>query len=179
MPTKSTPRTGAKKTTAAAPSRNLSRADEEIWECTIPGRISMSVANQRGGMRTLTVKGKGQILRITTMDRELAEEVVRDPANDPFRNGALVRVDGRKGSHQPSNDELSDADLTDMFSLEQDDFTNIVPTLSELNIRRLREMAPTVNARHAQVEFLKEYVEEHFAIGGPMPSYTEMQAQPM
>lgn len=177
MPTKSTAKTAAKKTTA--PPRRTSRPDEEIWESTVPGRVSLAVDNGRGGTKGITVKGQGQLLRLTSMDRELAEEVVRDPANNPFRNGALVRVDNRKAGHKPSNDELSDSDLADMFALDQDDFIAIVPTLSELNVRRLNKMAPEVNARHNQVEYLREYVAENYAIGGTVPSYDEMQAQPM
>lgn len=180
MPTKATAKTAAKKTTTGnTPARRTSRPDEEIWECTIPGRVSLAVDNGRGGTKGITVKGKGQLLRLTSMDRELAEEVVRDPANNPFRNGALVRVDSRKAGHKPSNDELSDSDLEGMFALDQDDFIAIVPTLSELNVRRLNTMAPEVNARHAQVEYLREYVAEHYAIGGSTPTYDEMQARPM
>lgn len=173
MPTKLPAKTAAKKTT---PARRTSRPDEEIWESTIPGRVSLAVDNGRGGTKGISVKGQGQLLRLTSMDRELAEEVVRDPANNPFRNGALVRID--KGEHQASHDELSDADLGDLFGLDQSDFEAIVPTLSELNVRRLRAMAPVINARHAQVEYLGTYVEEHYAIGGSMPTWDEMQAKP-
>lgn len=156
---------------------NPSRPHEEIWECTIPGRVSLVVSNERGGTRPVTVAGEGRVLRVTTMDREMAEELIRDPANNPFRNGALVRVDNR--DHDPSPDELSTEELREMFELDKDDFEAIVPTLSELNARRLKGMAVEVNARNAQITFLTDYIAERYAIGGAMPSYEEMQARPL
>lgn len=156
--------------------RNPSRPNEEIWECTVPGRVSLTVTNERGGTRLATVKGKGQILRISTIDREMAEEVIRETPNNPFRNGMLVRVDNRKGDHNPSTDELSDDDLREIFGLDNDDFGALLPQLSEVNVRRLKEMAKTEDVRHAQVEMLDEHIEKAYSVGGAMPSYEEMTA---
>lgn len=154
-----------------------SRPDEEIWECTIPGRVSMDVSNDRGGTKHISVIGNGKRLRITTIDRERAEEVIREGQNNPFRNGMLVRIDSNKGEHQPSPDELTDDELKVMFDLDNDTFETMVPELSEVNIRRLKALAKAVDARQAQVEFLTHYMEEHFAIGGTVPSWDEMQVK--
>lgn len=158
---------------------NPSRPHEEIWECTIPGRVSLVITNERGGTRHQTVNGEGRVLRITTMDREMAEEVIRKPENNPFRNGALVRVDTNRADYVGSPDELTSDELKEMFDLDKDDFENIVPTLSELNVRRLKGMAVEVNARNSQITFLNDYIAEKYAIGGAMPSYMEMQATPL
>ena len=155
----------------------VSRPDEEIWECTIPGRVSMDVSNERGGTKHISVIGNGKRLRINTIDRERAEEVIRDGQNNPFRNGMLVRIDANNGEHVPSADELTDDDLKVMFELDNDTFEAMVPELSEVNIRRLSVLAKAVDARQAQVEFLKTYAEEHFAIGGTVPSWEEMQVR--
>jgi len=154
-----------------------SRPDEEIWECTIPGRVSMDVSNDRGGTKHISVVGNGKRLRITTIDRERAEEVIREGQNNPFRNGMLVRIDANKGEHVPSTDELSDDDLKVMFDLDNETFEAMVPELSEVNVRRLKALAKAVDARQAQVEFLTTYLEENYAIGGTVPSWEEMQVR--
>jgi hypothetical protein len=153
--------------------RTPSRPHEEIWELTCDSRVSMEVTNERGGTKDITAQGKGQVLRITTIDREMAEEVVRDAALNPFRNGTLVRVDS--GPHQPSPDELSDDDLAAMFDLDNDDFQAVLPNLSELNVRRLKAMTVKADVKHQQVQLLTEYIDDHYRVGGSMPSYDEMQ----
>ena len=153
--------------------RTPSRPHEEIWELTCDSRVSMEVSNERGGTKDITAQGKGQVLRITTIDREMAEEVVREPGLNPFRNGMLIRVDA--GNHRPSPDELSDEDLAAMFGLDNDDFENVLANLSEVNVRRLKAMTVQADVKHQQVQILTAFIDEHYRVGGPMPSYNEMQ----
>jgi len=145
----------------------------EIWESTIPGRVSLTVENSRGQQQTVSVSGKGSRLRLSQLDRELAEEVIRKPENNPFRNGMLVRVDGK--GHAPSPDELSDDDLKAIFELDQSDFQNTVRELGQVNVRRLKAMVVEVDASKSEMEFIDEVIQEKWPIGGSMPTYEEMQ----
>lgn len=153
--------------------RTPSRPHEEIWELTCDSRVSLEVSNERGGTKDITAQGTGQVLRITTVDREMAEEVVRDAELNPFRNGMLIRVDN--GPHTPSPDELSDEELAAMFELDNDDFEAVLPNLSEVNVRRLKAMTVQADVKHQQVQILGQYIEDRYRIGGSMPSYDEMQ----
>lgn len=146
----------------------------EIWESTIPGRVSLTIENSQGRPQTISIIGKGSRFRIAETDRELAEEVVRQKGNNPFRNGMLVRVDDGKG-HAPSPDELSDDDLKAIFTLDQSDFQATVRELGEVNVRRLKAMVVEVDASKSEMEFIDELIQEKWPIGGSMPTYEEMQ----
>jgi len=152
----------------------MSEKTREIWELTIPGRVTLEVPNPRGRPQTITALGKGQRLRISTYDREIVEEGVRVMDNNPFRNGMLVRVD-KSAEHAPSNEELSDADLQAIFELGQDDFRATVTELGEVNVRRLKAMVGEVDASKSEIEFIDELIADRWPLGGSMPSYDEMQ----
>lgn len=145
----------------------------EIWELTLPGRVTMTVTNSRGRPQQISAKGKGQRLRVTAEDRQIAEEGIRNPDNNPFRNGKLVRIDAK--DHQPAPDELSDPELQAIFELDQQDFQETVRALGEVNIRRLKSMFAEVDASKSEIDFVNELIEERYAIGGSMPTYDEMQ----
>lgn len=146
----------------------------EIWELTIPGRVSVTITNSQGRPQEVTAMGKGQRLRLSTLDRELAEEGVRLIEHNPFRNGMLVRVD-KSGDHGPSADELSDDELEAIFELETEDFQQTVASLGEVNIRRLKAMIGAVDASKSEIDFINDLIEQRYTIGGSMPSYDEMQ----
>lgn len=146
----------------------------EIWEMTLPGRVTMTVTNSRGRPQEISAMGKGQRLRMTTEDRQIAEEGIRSLDNNPFRNGMLVRIDDAK-DHVPAPDELSDEELAGIFQLDQDDFQNTVTALGEVNIRRLKSMFAEVDASKSEIDFVNNLIEERYAIGGSMPTYDEMQ----
>ena len=151
----------------------MAEKTREIWESTIPGRVSLTVENAQGRQQTVSVVGKGKRLRITQLDRELAEEVIRNHEHNPFRNGMLVRVDGK--GHDPSADELSDDDLKAIFELDQSDFQATVDQLGQVNVRRLKAMVTEVDASKSEIEYLDEIIQQKWPIGGSMPSYDEMQ----
>lgn len=148
----------------------------EIWESTIPGRVSIAVPGPGGRTKTLSALGNGSRLRIKSEDRVVAEEQVRDPQNNPFRNGMLFQVGGPKV--EGSTDALSDDDLKETFALTGDDFEEVVKGLSEVNVRRLKILTKPVDAARSQVEFLDEYIAEQYKIGGDTPTYREMTAAP-
>lgn len=156
----------------------VERPGEEIWELTVPGRIHIEVTNHRGRPQDLSVKGVGSRLRLTTTDREIAQERIRERSNDPFTNGWLRRIDSGARSDERAHDELSDADLTEIFTLTGGEFEDIVRELSEVNIRRMNAMAQAVDATASQTLFLKQIIEERYPIGGDTPTYREMQNAP-
>lgn len=148
----------------------------EIWICQIPGRVSMALEDLRTGReKTITVKGKGSILRLTDMQRELVEEKIRSEALNPFRNGMLVR---KQSLAEKSDQELTDDNLKDLFELSDDEFESILGTLTEINVRRLKELAVEADASYNKVGLLKDYIEEAYPIGGDTPTYREIIADP-
>ena len=62
-----------------------------------------------------------------------------------------------------------------MFELDNDDFEAILPNLSEVNVRRLKSMTVQADVKHQQVQILGQYIDDHYRVGGSMPSYDEMQ----
>lgn len=152
-------------------------SDLEIWESAIPGRVSVTVTNSRGNPQTASVMGKGNRLRISASDREVAEEQIRDPQNNPFRNGMLYQVGGPAG--EASADALSDDDLAAVFEMTGDEFANVINSLSEVNVRRLKNLTGPIDASRSQVEMLDQVIAERFPVGGDTPSYREMQGAPI
>lgn len=145
----------------------------EIWELTIPGRVSLSVHLPGGVVRTVSRKGEGQRLRVTTYDRKIAQEGVRLTNNDPFRNGALIRVDTAGAKALKSHNELGDKALAEVFELEDDDFTTTLDSLSEVNVRRLRAMTRKAKASAVQADAIEAIIETKWPIGADTPSNKE------
>lgn len=148
---------------------------QEIWETTVPGRVTVTITNSRGRPQDLSVVGAGQRLRITATDRELVEESIRDRQNNPFRNGTLYQVGGPKAIEPASPDALSDEDLRLTFESTGAEFESIVEALSEVNVRRLKVLTGPVDASRSQIEFLDKIIAERYPVGGDTPTYREMQ----
>lgn len=154
------------------------RPGEEIWELTVPGRIHVEVTNHRGRPQDLSVEGVGSRLRLTTTDREIAQERIRDIDLDPFTNGTLMRIDSAARAENRARDELADSDLEEVFNLTGGEFEGIVRELSETNVRRMHAMAVKVDATASQSGFLKKLLDERYPIGGTTPTYEEMMRAP-
>lgn len=157
----------------------MAQFEKEIWESTIPGRISVQVLNSRGRPQEVSILGKGQRLRLTPEERVLVEEQVRDPQNNPFRNGMLVQVGGPApepevdGSLPDTDQALLDADLGALFELRESDFEDAVRALSEINVRRLNAMVDEQDASKSQIDFLDKYIAETWPIGADTASNAE------
>lgn len=151
-------------------------ATREIWELTIPGRVTMTITNSLGRPQQVSAMGKGQRLRVSADDRIVAEESIRLPEHNPFRNGMLVRVD-KSSSHHPSHDEIADDEMRAIFELDQDDFRETVTALGEINVRRLKALTVEADAARSQMEFIEDLIAERYPIGGSMPTYDAMQPQ--
>lgn len=154
----------------------MAETDIEIWEMTIPGTVSMVVIAYGGKERRIEVSGKGTRLRIAPADREYVEEQVRLAQNNPFRNGMLIPANDTARGGAPADDQLSDEDLQSMFALTGDDFEGAVKALSEVNVRRLKDMIDAVDASKSQMEFLTDYIAEAYPIGGDTAVNAELRA---
>jgi hypothetical protein len=154
------------------------REDEEIWESCVQGRTWVEITDHKGAPKSVSVLGEGQRLRIGTADRLRNQEVCRDPNLDPFTNGALMRVD-KDGQDDPSTQSKqthTEADLKLVFTLEEDAFREYVSELNELNVRRLKALAPD-HATVWQDKHLAEQLVARWPIGGDTPTYREMMGE--
>ena len=161
-------------------SQQYSDPDEEIWESQVPGRTWVETRDYDGRPRNLSVVGVGKRLRLRTADRIRVQERLLVPALDPFKNGTLVRVDQDQAADPmtASADALSNETLKECFALDLDDFREYVGSLGEVNLRRLKVMAPEVDASLNQTKFITELIEERYPLGGDTPTYREMKQGP-
>lgn len=157
------------------------REGDEVWEMQLPGRVHVAVTNHLGRTVDRTVQGKRSRLRIGTLDRQLAEEGIRDVANNPFRNGTLTHLSGGPALQEDAN-ALSDGDLREVFEIHDEEFVSLIDSLSEVNVRRMLNMAKAgktnqgVDATVSQLTALKDLIADKWPIGGSTPTYDEMQA---
>jgi hypothetical protein len=154
------------------------RGSEEVWKCLIAGTVHVPVTNERGREVTKTVQGEGNILRISTYDRVLAEERITRPIHNPFRNGSLKHIQGGEEGIQGMEGDTQALDNSDLVEilLEQDTevFEEMLHSLTEINLRRLHSIAKQANATANQMESLSKVINERFPVGNHMPHYEEM-----
>lgn len=142
----------------------------ETWEITTEGRVWVRVTQYtRHGQpqeKDVSVgpKRPGQKLKISQADREANQEMISDEALDPFRNGLLVRVDADQQANPrtASTDAVKTEDLMAIFDLKDAAFRDAISELGQIPIRRLREMAPHVDASMSQVAILDEVIDERY-----------------
>ncbi len=145
------------------------REGEEIWETTTAGRVWVTLMDDRGRDRTISVGGKvGDRLRIKTIDRESAMAMVED---SPFVNGMLLRIDGAAVPEDKSEQALRTEELMVGFEHTGQDFVDFVAGLNEFNVRRMREMAEAVDATGSQVNHLDEVIKTKYRVEGDTESY--------
>ena len=151
---------------------------EELWESVVPGAVWVTVTNKRDEQESRSV-GQGQVLRITTRDREICQDAIRDPKHDPFTNGMLRRVDADQNEdpRTESIDAMGMDELIAVFAKTGPQFERKISSLGEIPIRRLRGIAEDVDATHSQIQFLDQIIAERYSSGGNVqPSYRELEA---
>lgn len=156
------------------------REGEEVWEITTPGRVWLTVTDDRGRSKSVSVGGTGKPgarIRISTLDREMMQDSLVEDRSDPFVNGMLKRVDGDQNSDErtASDQALTSEELAELFEKKGNAFQSAVKKLNELNVRRLREMAEPLDAAASQIAFLDSHIEEHYRAGGDTPTYRELK----
>jgi hypothetical protein len=145
----------------------------ETWEVTTAGRVWLQTTTfTRHGQPNLKdvslgPNKVGAKLKISVADREMNQEKVANEANDPFRNGLLVRVDASQQANPEtaSTDAVATKDLLAIFSKNGNAFQSAVKQLGEVPVRRMRELANQVDATAKQVEFLDALIEERYRRG--------------
>lgn len=153
--------------------------DLEIWESQVAGRTCVTVTDPRTlRTREESILGKGARMRLTAEDRALAQEIIRDSQNDPFKNGSLRRLNRTEENAPLSDDELADDDLAALFSLGIEDFSAAVDHLSQVNVRRLQLLAEERDASVGQTRHIKDLIAERWPVGGDTKTYREMQQTP-
>lgn len=154
------------------------RPGEEIWETTTPGRVWVITTDDRGREKAVSVGGAvGQRLRVKSLDREVAQDAILEDSSDPFTNGLLRRIDADQNADEQtrSDQALSTEQLMDLYGKTGMAFQSAVRKLNELNVRRLREMADTLDAKASQISFMDEYIQATFKGGGDTPTYRELK----
>ncbi len=155
------------------------RPGEEVWETTTDGTVWYTTTDERGRVIERSVGDKaGTRLRIKTTDRLVNMDAVGYGRKGIFENGLLVRVDAGAEPDEVSPDAMSRADLLIGFSKSGNAFRAFVDKLTELNVRRMREMAEEVDASASQMAYLRQVITEKFVVQGDTPTYRELKANP-
>ena len=156
------------------------REGEEIWQTTTDGTVWVQTTDGRGGSREVSVGGRtGAVLRIKTLDREIAQEAIFDIDADPFRNGLLKRVDADQNENENTSTDqaYTTEELLKVFSKSGNAFQSFVNKLNEVNVRRMKDIADSVDATQSQVAYLEKVIEEKYRKHGDTRTYREMMAQ--
>lgn len=155
------------------------REGEEIWRTTTDGTVWVRVTDQRGTAREISVGGKaGAVLRIKSLDREVAQEAIFDIEADPFRNGLLKRADADQNEDEATatDQAFGTEELVKAFSKSGNAFQSFVNKLNEVNVRRMKDIAGSVDATQSQVAYLEQVTEEKYRKHGDTKTYREMMA---
>lgn len=153
------------------------RTGEEIWETTTAGRIYVTQTDAKGQVKVNSVGGEiGARLRITALDREINSDQAGD--NNAFTNGLLIRVDSGAAADTATRSaaQISTERLMAGFALGGDAFAAFVAPLNELNTRRMRMIADSVDASVAQVAHLDDVIRTKYRIEGDTPTYRDMKS---
>lgn len=148
---------------------------QETWEVVVPGGIRVwKLSRRTGEYETVRVHGtKGpKLLRITKDERLYNQELIPEESkqHDPFENGSMVRVEGQERIGVTDEDlqtylEIGDVDV---FIEALEDIAD-----KELIMRRLYRLAETEGTM-AQVEAIRDVLDERYRVGGTQPTVQEM-----
>lgn len=152
------------------------RPGEEIWDSTVASQVWVETTDEKGRARSVVVRGGGR-LRITSIDREINQDFIVNPENDPFTNGMLIRVDAPQDTdpRTASDQALDTKGLMDIFAKTGKIFERRVNALNEVNVRRMWDMRESVDATASQTAYLRSILDEKWPIGSDTPSYRELK----
>lgn len=143
---------------------------KETWEMQTGGTVYVEslIDPARGVTKMLKASGKGARVRITTLDRKLAQERTRDEKHDPFRNGLMLRVDEdqQEDPETASPSAMSDEGLKKIFAFKQQArFRAAIGDLSEVSLRRLKALAEgDENVTSVQNDIINTRIDEEFSV---------------
>lgn len=143
---------------------------KETWEMQTGGTVYVEslIDPVRGLTKMLKASGKGARVRISTMDRKLAQERTREKKHDPFTNGLMLRVDSdqQEDEETASPSAMTDSGLTKLFAFKQQArFRAAIGDLTEVSFRRLMALSEEdENVTAVQLNILKEHFNSTFSI---------------
>lgn len=153
-------------------------SEQEVWEIQIPGTVWTRVRNPEipGTWKTIRANGaKGpKRLSLTSEERRYNQELVPEENEhlDPFKNGSLKCV---QGAPKDVKTWLTDDDLSAIIGLEDETLyqEEVSSITMELTLRRLLDLAERT-ATVPRYEFLRELVQDRYAVGGTQRAVQEM-----
>jgi hypothetical protein len=162
----------------------MATAGVETWEIMIEGTIWVWVYDKRSdAMQKVRVGGKAggsRKLQITTDDRRWNQDQVIEEMkhSDPFSNGALKLIAGAPPEEEEvidTRNHLDNEQLVELLTLRDEDVfrSEVEDIRSELLMRRLLEVADRDGTR-AQVEIVRDVIEERYKVGGTQKTVREM-----
>lgn len=143
---------------------------KETWEMQTGGTVYVEslIDPVRGVTKMLKASGKGGRVRISAMDRKLAQERTRDKKHDPFTNGLMLRVDDdqQEDPDTASPSAMSDAGLTKLFSFKQQArFRAAIGDLTEVSLRRLKDLAAeNEDVTSVQNDIINTRINDEFSV---------------
>ncbi len=152
------------------------RPGEEVWESTVASQVWVETTDEKGRSRSVLVRGGGR-LRITSIDREINQDLTVNAEHDPFTNGMLIRIDAPQDTDpRTASDQALDTNgLVEIFAKTGKVFERKVNALNEVNVRRMWDMRESVDATASQVAYLRSTLDEKWPIGADTPSYRELK----
>jgi hypothetical protein len=149
---------------------------EELWESTVAGSVWVNITNKRDEIEGFRIQA-GQRLRITKRDREMNQDRIRAVKHDPFTNGMLKRLDADQNDDPRTEtpDALTVEEILAIFAKTGAQFERKVSSLSEVPIRRMRDLAGDVDATQSQLAFLDKIIADRYSVGGTSPTYEELK----
>jgi hypothetical protein len=156
----------------------VEKAPVEIWETMTESTVWVRKTDPLGREGRASAGGRvGARLLITAADREINQQLVADPANDPFTNGLLapVKVLGEpEGIASPNS--LTRAQMAQLFAKTGNAFQAAINRIdSEVTLRTLRKLADEVDASQSQVAYLDKRLEPFKVTGRQQKVYRELE----
>lgn len=145
--------------------------NQEVWEMQTGGTVYVQ---ESGKDRATRVRGKGSRLRINPEDRQLVQERIRKKQHDPFTNGTLVRIDKNQQDDPDTASPSAKGDLELVKILTQKQparFKKSIEELSEIALRRLKDLAEENDVSLNQMGAINEVLREKFYPGAKEPTH--------
>lgn len=153
----------------------------ETWQITTEGTVWVSKMDPREGkyvkQRVGGRQGGSKTLHISADDRRFNQEQVVEEMrdHDPFTNGALILISADRAEDIDSTYHLSAEDLAQLLKVKDPDLfkDEVTGIRSELILRRLKDLAET-EATVAQLETIRDIIDERYKVGGTQRTVREM-----
>jgi hypothetical protein len=132
----------------------------EEWRSMVKGTFGVTRFGEKGERSNDRVPA-GATFFITATERQRNQTQVRDKRDDPFTNGAFVRVDGDGTVKDPTAKGREDDDLLKLLESRQDHFAAQVKKIDEkMTMHRLYRLAREHGIGDRKIEVLSKRLKE-------------------